>query len=47
MKSMRFWRTESSDGGASAVAEVLRFGGEDIALTSVEFMDTGLGSEGM
>lgn len=46
IKSMRFWRANARDAGVAAVAEILKYGREVVALTQLEFMDNGVGPAG-
>lgn len=46
LKSLRLWRANCGDDGAAAIAEVLRLGGADVALTYLELLDNGISIRG-
>jgi hypothetical protein len=46
LTSLRFWRTQIGDDGASSVAELLRLGGAEIRLSYLEILDDSIGPRG-
>lgn len=46
LKSLRLWRVDARDAGASAVGDLLRLGGEGVVLTCLEMMDCRVGPLG-
>eukprot|EP01038_Epipyxis_sp_PR26KG_P014261 gene14261-19135_t len=46
LKSIRIWRSNCSDDGAAAVAELLRLGGGEIKLSYLELLDNYIGPKG-
>lgn len=46
LKSIRLWRCHCGDDGAAAIAEVLRLGGAEVAISYLELLDNNIGSRG-
>ena len=46
LKSLRLWRVDARDAGASAASDVLRLGGEAVQVTCLEMMDCRVGPLG-
>jgi Ran GTPase-activating protein (RanGAP) involved in mRNA processing and transport len=46
LKSIRLWRCHCSDDGAAAIAEVLRLGGAEVAISYLELLDNNIGARG-
>lgn len=46
LNSIRIWRSNIGDDGASSVAEVLRLGGADVKISYLELLDNNIGARG-
>jgi len=46
LKSIRIWRSNCSDDGTAAIAEILRLGGADVKIAFLELFDNYIGSKG-
>ena len=46
VKSLRLWRSNVSDDGAACIAELLRLGGAEVAISYLELLDNGIGARG-
>jgi hypothetical protein len=46
LRSIRIWRSNISDDGAAAIAEVLRLGGIDVQIQYLELLDNNIGPRG-
>jgi hypothetical protein len=46
LKSIRLWRCNCGDDGTSSIAEVLRLGGAEVAITYLELFDNHIGPRG-
>lgn len=46
VKCLRFWRCDVNDDGAACIAELLRLGGAEVALTYLELLDNNIGPQG-
>ncbi len=46
LQSIRIWRSNSSDDGSAAIAEVLRLGGSDVKISYLELFDNNIGPHG-
>lgn len=46
IRSIRIWRSNISDDGAAAIAEVLRLGGVDVQIQYLELLDNNIGPRG-
>lgn len=46
VKRLRMWRVDSGDDGAACVAELLRLGGSEVALSYLELLDCNVGTFG-
>jgi len=46
LNSLRFWRTNVTDDGCAAIAEVLRLGGAEVQISYLELLDNNVGLRG-
>jgi len=46
VKSLRLWRSDVNDDGAACIAEVLRLGGAEVAISYLELLDNNVGVRG-